>query len=359
MKTIFEEMFVITILSLAILLGGNTAMAQMKVGFVYVGPVGDHGWTYEHDQGRKAVEKAFGDKVKTTYVENVSEGPDAARVIQQLARGGNDIIFTTSFGFMNPTLKVAKTFPKVKFEHATGFKRAPNISTYSARFYEGRHVIGLIAGKVTKTNTVGYIASFPIPEVVRGINAAYLAAKSVNPNVKFKIVWVSTWFDPGKEADAAKALIDQGADVLMQHTDSPAAMQMAEKQGIFAFGQASDMSSFGPNAQLTSIINNWGPYYVKRVKAAMDGAWKSQDTWDGIKPGMVKIAAFSNRISSDVRKMAAKARDDISAGKLHPFTGPINKQDGSVWLKAGQTAPDGDLLGMNFYIEGIEGSLPK
>ena len=359
MRIICEKMFVVTILSLAILMGGEAVMAQTKVGFVYIGPVGDHGWTYEHDRGRKAVEKAFGNRVKTTYVENVSEGPDAARVIQQLARAGNEIIFTTSFGFMNPTLKVAKMFPKIKFEHATGFKRSANVSTYSARFYEGRHVIGLIAGKMTKTNTVGYIASFPIPEVVRGINAAYLAAKSVNQNVKFKIIWVSTWFDPGKEADAAKALIDQGADVLMQHTDSPAAMQIAEKQKIFAFGQASDMSTFGPSAQLTSIIDDWGPYYVKRVKAVMDGTWKSQDTWDGIAPGMVGISAFSERIPSDVRNMATKARNDIAAGKLHAFTGPINKQDGSVWLKAGQKAPDGDLLGMNFYVEGIVGSLPK
>ena len=359
MRIICEKMFVVTILSLAILMGGEAVMAQTKVGFVYIGPVGDHGWTYQHDQGRKAVEKAFGDKVKTNYLEKISEGPDSARAIQQLARDGNKIIFTTSFGYMNPTLKVAKMFPKVKFEHNTGYKQATNVSTYSARFYEGRHVIGLIAGKMTKTNTVGYIASFPIPEVVRGINAAYLAAKSVNPKVKFKIIWVSTWFDPGKEADAAKALIDQGADVLMQHTDSPAAMQMAEKRGIFAFGQASDMSSFGPNAHLTSIVNNWGPYYVQRIKAVMGGSWKKQDTWDGIGPGMVKISAFSSRMPADVRKMAAKARDDISAGKLHPFTGPINKQDGSVWLKAGQTAPDGDLLGMGFYVEGIEGSLPK
>lgn len=346
-------------LAVAFSIGTASAADKTKVGFVYVGPIGDHGWSYEHNQGRLAVEKAFGDRVKTTYVENVSEGPDAARVIQQLARGGHSVIFTTSFGFMNPTLKVAKRFPKVKFEHATGFKRSKNVATYSGRFYEGRHVIGLIAGKMTKSNTVGYIASFPIPEVVRGINAAYLAAKSVNPKVKFKIVWVSTWFDPGKEADAANALIDQGADVLMQHTDSPAAMQIAEKKGIYAFGQASDMVKFGPKAQLTSIIDDWGPYYVARVKAAMDGTWKSQDTWDGIGPGMVDIAPFSKSIPNDVRAMAAKARDNIAAGKLHPFTGPINKQDGSPWLKAGQTASDGELLGMNFYVQGVEGSLPK
>ena len=342
----------------ALSVGAAGAAEKVKVGFVYVGPIGDHGWSYQHNEGRLAVEEAFGDKVETTYVESVSEGPDAARVIQQLARS-HDIIFTTSFGYMNPTLKVAKRFPKVKFEHATGFKRAANVSTYSARFYEGRMVIGLIAGKVTKTNTIGYIASFPIPEVVRGINAAYLAAKSVNPAIKFKVVWVNTWFDPGKEADAARALIDQGADVLMQHTDSPAAMQIAEEKGIFAFGQASDMIKFGANAQLTSIIDNWAPYYVARVKAVMDGTWSSQDTWDGIGPGMVEMATFSKRIPEDVRALAAKARDDIAAGKLYPFTGPINKQDGSVWLKAGETASDGDLASMNFYIEGVEGSLPN
>ena len=357
--TIFKLAASAFALAVAFSIGTASAADKTKVGFVYVGPIGDHGWSYEHNQGRLAVEKAFGDRVKTTYVENVSEGPDAARVIQQLARGGHSVIFTTSFGFMNPTLKVAKRFPEVKFEHATGFKRSKNVATYSGRFYEGRHVIGLVAGKMTKSNTVGYIASFPIPEVVRGINAAYLAAKSVNPKVKFKIVWVSTWFDPGKEADAANALIDQGADVLMQHTDSPAAMQVAEKKGIYAFGQASDMVKFGPKAQLTSIIDDWGPYYVARVKAAMDGTWKSQDTWDGIGPGMVAIAPFSKSIPNDVRAMAVKARDNIAAGKLHPFTGPINKQDGSPWLKAGQTASDGELAGMNFYVQGVEGSLPK
>ncbi|SLN76010.1 BMP family ABC transporter substrate-binding protein [Oceanibacterium hippocampi] len=339
--------------------GTAGAADKVKVGFIFVGPIGDHGWSYEHNQGRLAIEKEFGDKVETTYVENVSEGPDAERVIQRLAQGGSDIIFTTSFGFMNPTIKVAKRFPKVKFEHATGFKRDANVSTYSSRFYEGRHVIGLIAGKMTKTNTIGYIASFPIPEVVRGINAAYLAAKSVNPDIKFKVVWVSTWFDPGKEADAAKALIDQGADILMQHTDSPAAMKIAEEAGIFAFGQASDMHRFGPNAQLTSIVDAWSPYYISRVKAVMDGTWESTDTWGGFDSGMVLLSDYSDKIPADVREMAEKAHDAIKAGTLHPFTGPINKQDGSVWLKAGETAPDGDLLGMNFYVEGVEGSLPK
>ena len=335
------------------------AMAdKLKVGFVYVGPVSDGGWTYEHDVGRKAVEAEYGDKVETTYVESVSEGPDAERVITQLSQQ-NDMVFTTSFGYMNPTVKVAKRFPNVKFEHATGFKRADNVAVYSSRFYEGRHVIGLIAGEMTKSNIIGYIASFPIPEVIRGINAAYLAAKSVNPDVKMKIVWVNTWFDPGKEADAAKALIYQGADILMQHTDSGAPMQIAEQQGIYAFGQASNMANFGPNAQLTGIIDDWAPYYVQQVGKAMDGSWSSTDTWGGFDTGMVALAPFGDAVSAELKAKAIAARDNIANGNLHPFTGPINKQDGSVWLKAGETADDGTLLGMDFYVEGIEGSVPK
>ena len=351
------------LLAAAVTAAAPAALAQakdkVKVGFIYVGPVGDFGWSYEHDQGRLAVEEHFGDKVETSYLESVPEGPDAERALRQMAQSGHDLIFTTSFGYMNPTIKVAKQFPQVKFEHATGYKRAANVSTYSARFYEGRHVIGLIAGHMTETNTVGYIASFPIPEVVRGINAAYLAAKSVNPDVKFKIVWVNTWFDPGKEADAANALIEQGADVIMQHTDSPAAMTIAEEKGIFAFGQASDMKQFGPTARLSSIIDDWAPYYIARTQAVMDGTWESMDTWDGIAPGMVEIGEFSDRIPEEVRAQAQAAADAIAAGTLHPFTGPINKQDGSPWLAAGETADDGTLAGMNFYVEGVEGELPK
>jgi basic membrane protein A and related proteins len=338
---------------------GAEAADKVKVGFVYVGPIGDHGWSYQHNQGRLALEKEFGDKVETTYVENVSEGPDAERVIQQLAQQGNDLIFTTSFGFMNPTLKVAKRFPKVKFEHATGFKRADNLSTYNIRWYEGRYVAGIIAGKMTKSNTIGYIGSFPIPEVVMGINAAYLGAKSVNPNVKFKIVWVSSWFDPGKEADAAKALTDQGADILFQHTDSPAPMKLAEQQGIFAVGQASDMKAFGPTAQLTAIMDNWTPYYIQRVKAVMDGSWKSTDTWGGLKSGMLKLAPWNPKIPADVVKLAEDAEAKIESGAFHPFTGPMKKQDGTEFLKAGQVIKDADLEAMNFYVEGIEGTLPK
>ncbi len=343
---------------------GKEEIAEVKfdgvtAGFVYVGPVADAGWTYEHDQGRLAIEKEYGEKIKTVFVESVSEGPDSERVISQMAANGADVIFTTSFGYMNPTIKVAKQFPDVKFEHATGYKRGENVATYSSRFYEGRHVLGLIAGKMTTTNTVGYIASFPIPEVVRGINAAYLAAKSVNPQVKFKVIWISTWFDPGKEADAAKALIDQGADILMQHTDSAAPMKIAEERGIYAFGQASDQSSYGPNAQLTAIIDDWSPYYAKRVGAVMDGSWASTDTWGGFNTGMVALAPYGKSVPADVQALADKARIDIAEGRLHAFTGPVNKQDGSVWLKSGETADDGTLLGMDFYVEGIEGSLPQ
>ncbi|MAI48999.1 MAG: BMP family ABC transporter substrate-binding protein [Rhodospirillaceae bacterium] len=337
----------------------SAAQAQLKVGFVYVGPIGDHGWSYEHNQGRLAIEKALGDKVITTYVEKVPEGADAQRVISKLASSGHGLIFTTSFGYMNPTLRAAKRFPKVKFEHATGFKRAANMSTYSARFYEGRYVVGKIVGNMTKSNVIGYIASFPIPEVIRGINATYLSARSVNPKVKIKIVWVSTWFDPGKEADAAKTLIDQGADVIMQHTDSPAPVQVAQRRGVWAVGQASDMTNFGPKAHLTSIIDDWAPYYIARTKAVLDGTWKSTDTWDGFKPGMVQMSAYNKAIPADVVALAKKTRADITAGKLFPFTGEIKDQSGKVRVKAGEKANDGVLAGMNFYVQGIDGVIPK
>jgi basic membrane protein A and related proteins len=358
-----KRIVVLLAVLLAAGLGAAGVFAQTpvkpKISFVYVGPIGDHGWSYQHHKGLEAIKQQFGDKITTSFVENVPEGPDAERVIDQLAATGSGLIFTTSFGFMNPTIKVAARHPNVKFEHATGFKQAPNVATYNARFYEGRHVIGLIAGKMTKTNTIGYIGSFPIPEVVMGINAAYLAAKSVNPNVKFKVVWVSTWFDPGKEAAAAKALVDQGADILMQHTDSPAAMQYAEEKGVMAFGQASDMAAFGPNAQLTAIVDDWKPYYLRRVKALLEGTWTTGDVWDGIAQGTVVLAPWSPKIPADVVKLAETARDNIATGVLHPFTGPIKRQDGSLWLKEGETASDKDLLAMNFYVEGLDGALPK
>ena len=348
-----------TALALAGLMMATSAQAaELKVGFVYVGPVGDFGWTYQHDQGRLAVEKEFGDRVETTYVESVPEGPDAERVIRQLAASGHGLIFTTSFGYMDPTLKVAKMFPKVKFEHATGYRRADNVSTYSARFYEGRHVIGMIAGMMTKTNKIGYIASVPIPEVVRGINAVTLAAQAVNPDITTQVIWVYSWYDPGKEADAAKALISSGADIIMQHTDSPAALQAAQNSGVLAFGQASDMIKFGPDAQMTAIVDNWAPYYIERVRAVLDGTWESSDSWGGLAVGEVEMAPYTN-LPADVIAAAEKAAADVASGAVHPFTGPINDRDGAERIAAGATADDGMMLGMDWFVEGVQGDLPK
>jgi simple sugar transport system substrate-binding protein len=342
------------------LAGAAFAQDKIKVGFIYVGPVGDGGWTYEHDQGRLALEAALGDQVETVYQESVPEGADAERAMTQMALAGADLIFTTSFGYMDPTLNVAAKFPNVKFEHATGFKRADNVSTYSARFYEGRAVQGLIAGRMTKTNKIGYIGSFPIPEVIRGINSSFLHAKRVNPDVEFSIIWVFTWFDPAKEADAAKALIEQGADVILQHTDSTAPQAAAEKAGnVITFGQASDMAEYAPSPRVSSIIDNWGPYYIARTQAVIDGTWTSTDTWDGIGAGMVGIGEITDAVPADVKAEAEALRDAIAAGEYFPFTGPINKQDGSVWLAAGEVADDGTLAGMSFYIEGLSGDIPN
>jgi basic membrane protein A len=351
---------VLTGVLLAFGLGTAAVAADVKVGFVYVGPIGDGGWTYEHDKGRLAVEKHFGDRVETIYQENVPEGADAERVMTTMAMQGADLIFTTSFGYMDPTINVAKKFPNVKFEHATGYKRSDNVSTYSARFYEGRAIQGHIAGKMTKTNKVGYIASFPIPEVIRGINSAYIHAKKVNPDIEFNIIWVYTWFDPAKEADAAKALIDQGADVVLQHTDSTAPQAAAKEAGnVITFGQASDMGEYAPMPRVSSIIDDWAPYYIARTQAVLDGTWESVDTWDGIGPGMVGIGEISDAVPADVKAEAMAMRDAIANGTYHPFTGPIKKQDGSDWLGAGETSDDGTLLGMNFYVEGITAEVPK
>ncbi|TCL00373.1 nucleoside-binding protein [Shimia isoporae] len=352
--------------SAAVALGlATTAMADdpTKVGFVYVGPVGDGGWTYEHDKGRKAVEAAFGDKVETTYVESVPEGADAVRVITQMALQGADLIFTTSFGYMDPTIEVAKKFPNVKFEHATGYKQADNVSVYSARFYEGRAIQGHIAGHMTKTNKIGYIASFPIPEVIRGINSAYIHAKKVNPDVEFSIIWAYTWFDPAKEADAAKALIEQGADVILQHTDSTAPQAAAQAAGnVVTFGQASDMGEYAPFPRVSSIIDDWGPYYVARTKAVMDGTWESVSTWDGIGAGMVGIGEITDAVPAEVKASALEMVAALADGSYHAFTGPLNKQDGTPWLAEGETASDyGDdgLAGMNFYLEGLTAEIPN
>jgi basic membrane protein A len=335
-----------------------SAADKLKVGFIYLGPIGDFGWTYQHEVGRQAMVKALGDKVETTYLENVNEGPDAERSIEQLARAGNQLIFTTSFGYMDPTVKVASKYPKVMFEHATGFKRAANVSTYAGRWYEARYIQGVIAGKMSKKGVLGYIVSFPIPEVISGINATMLGAQTVNPNIKVKIIWVSTWFDPGKEADAAKALADQGADVLMQHTDSPAAMQIAAQRNILAFGQDSDMIKFGPKSQLTSIIDKWEPYYTQRAKDVLSGSWKSTDTWGGLKTDMVVMAPYTN-MPDDVKALAMKTEAAIKAGTLHPFKCPVTMQDGkTVECKGGDRLADEQILSMNYYVKGVDDKIP-
>jgi len=335
-----------------------SAADKLKACWIYVGPVGDFGYSYEHDQGRKAVEKALGDKVETAFLENVAEGPDAERAIERFARQGCKIIFTTSFGFMDPTIKVAAKYPDVKFEHATGYKRADNVSTYNARFYEGRYVMGQIAAKMSKAGVSGYIASFPIPEVVMGINAYMLGAQSVNPDFKVKIIWVNSWYDPGKEADAAKVLFGQGADIIAQHTDSTAALQVAQDQGKLGFGQSSDMIKFAPKAQLTANMDDWDTYYIKRVKDVLDGTWKSEDTWGGMKDEMVLLAPLTN-MPDDVKKMAEESEAKIKSGQLFPFTGPITKQDGTTVGEAGKSLPDSELLGMNYYVKGIDDKLPQ
>jgi len=349
-----------TLIAAAVFAGTATgATAQSaepaKVGFVYVGPIGDHGWTYRHDVGRQAIEEAFGDRVVTTFVESVNEGPDAERVLRQMASTGHDLIFTTSFGFMNPTVKVAKRSPDVKFEHCTGYKRAPNVATYAARFYEGRTVIGKMAGRMTESGVIGYIGSFPIPEVVRGINAFTLALQSERPDATVKVVWINSWYDPAKEANAAKALIDQGADIIVQHTDSPAALQVAEQRGVYAFGQASDMRSFAPNAQLTAIVDNWNSYYVERTRRVLNGTWESTDTWGGLASGLVEMAPYGDAVAEDVRQLADETITAIKAGDLHPFTGPIRDQAGEIRIPAGEVADDKMLLGMDWYVPGVEG----
>ncbi len=332
--------FLLTLTSLIPLQMAN-AGDKVKVGFIYVGPVGDHGWTYMHDQGRQLVEEELAGLVDTSYVENVPEGPDAERVMRQMALSGHDIIFATSFGYMDAMLKVAKDFPDVKFEHATGYKTAPNMSVYSSKFYEGRYVQGVIAGMMSKAGKAGYIASFPIPEVVRGINAFYLGATSINPDFDIDVIWVNTWYDPGKESDAARVLIQQGADIITQHTDSPAPLQTAADEGIFAFGQASDMSIFAPDTQLTSIIDQWGPYYVERVKAVIEGTWEMEDTWGGMDTGMVEMAPYTN-MPFNVQLAAESIEEKILKGQFNIFPGK------SI----------GDLLGMNEYVDGIDAQLP-
>lgn len=333
------------------------AQEKLKVGFVYVSPTGEAGWTYNHDQARLALEKQFPGVVKTTFVENVAEGADAERVITQLAKSGHELIFTTSFGYMNPTIKVAKRFPDVKFEHATGYKRAKNVGTYFDRIYEARYLTGVVAGYMSKTDIVGYIGAFPIPEVVRGINAFALGVRSVKPEAKVKVVWVNTWFDPAKEREAANSLIDQKADVITFHTDSPAPVQAAQEAGIYAVGYHSDMSEYGEKAHLTAAVHNWKGFYKKRVVEVLAGNWKSEDVWAGFSAGMTQLAPFNDDVPTDVIAKVNELKAKIIEGKFHPFTGPLKNQAGKTILAAGEVMSDKELLGMSYYVEGVDGKL--
>src|SRR5210317_597392 len=334
------------------------AADPVKVGFVYVGPIGDHGWTYRHDIGRQQVEEAYGDKVETVFVESVPEGPAAERVMRQMAKGGADIIFATSFGYMQSMAKVAKEFPNVKFEHATGYKQSENMATYGLRLYQARHVQGIIAGMMTKTNKICYVAAFPIPEVIREINTYYLGAKKMNPDVEIMITWANTWYDPGKESQAAKVMMAEDCDMVAQHTDSPAPLQAAQLKGKLGFGQASDQIKFAPKAQLTATIDNWGPYYIKKVGQVIDGNWQVEDYFGHMNEDAVQMAPFTN-MPDDVKAKAQAVKDAISNGEYFAFTGPIKDNTGKLQLADGVVADDQHLNTMMYYVEGIDATVPK
>jgi basic membrane protein A and related proteins len=337
---------------------GAQSKEPLKIGFVYVSPIGDAGWTFQHDTGRKEMEKALAGKVTTKYVESVPEGADAERVIRDLAQSGHTLIFTTSFGYMNPTIKVATAFPKVSFEHATGYKTAKNVGIYNARFYEGRYLAGIVAGRMSKTGVAGYVAAFPIPEVVMGINAFARGMRSVNPKAEVKVIWVNSWFDPGRESEASNTLISQGADVLTHHTDSTAAVQTAEAKKVYAIAYHSDMSKYGPNAQLTAVTHHWGDYYTKVAQSVIDGKWQPDNVWGGIKDGMIRLAPFNKVVPPDVVAQVKKAEGEIASGKLNVFTGPMKTNDGREVLAAGKTLTDAELSKMDYYVEGVVGKLP-
>lgn len=332
--------------------------APLKVAFAYVGPVGDGGWTFAHDNGRKAVEKEFGDKVVTSFVEKVPESADAERVFRDLAGQGNKLIFGTTFGYMEPMLKIAPDFKDVKLEHATGYKTAENLRTYDSRTYEGAYMAGVVAGKMTKTNTLGVVGSIPIPEVIRNINSFTMGAQSVNPKIKTKVVWVNEWFNPPKETEAATALINGGADVLMQNTDSPAVLQTAEKMGKRAFGWDSDMTAYGPKAHLGSAVINWGPYYIKAVRDVLDGKWATGSSWWGVKEGAIDFVSLAADVPADVKTKLEEVKAGLKAGTLHPWTGPIVDQAGKEVLAKGVVADDKFLGGVKFYVKGVEGKVP-
>ena len=339
---------------------GNTFAAneKLKIGFIYSGPVSDVGWTYQHDLGRKMVEKEFGPKVETVFVESVPESADAERVIRQLISDGCKMIFTTSFGFMDPTINVAKDHPNVIFEHCSGYKLAKNVGVYQSRFYEGAYLLGVIAGLMTKSNTLGYVAPFPIPEVKRNLNAWVLGAKSVNPKIITKVIWISSWYDPPKEQEAAQTLINQGADSLYQNTDSPAVVELAQTKGLYAFGQDSDMSRFGPRSHLSGNTVNWGVYYVAKVRQALESKWKAEDTKWGMKEGMIKLVPVNKEVPAKVAEHFEKLKAQTLAGKFYAFNGPIKDQAGKEIVSAGKSVTEDELWKMSWYVDGILGKQP-
>ncbi|MCD2176984.1 BMP family ABC transporter substrate-binding protein [Rhizobium sp. C1] len=336
-------------------LGGKAFAAEkVKIGFIFLGPVGDYGWTWAHNKARLQVEKELGDKVETVYVENVQEDASAIPVIRDLAQQGCKLIFTTSYGYMDQTIAVAKEFPNVKFEHCTGYKRADNVATYNSKFHEGRAVLGTIAGKMSKSGTIGYLGSYKVPEVVLGVNSMALSAQKQNPNAKVKLVLIDSWFDPPKEAAATETLINLGCDIVATHTDSPGPLQILEQKKLYGFGQGADMSRFAPNAHLTAIEDIWGPYYVERAKMILDGSWKSTDTWDGMKEGTVVISPYNKVVPADVVKLADGIQAGYKDGSYDIFKGPIYDQEGKLRVKEGETMKLADLAVMDWFVKGVE-----
>ena len=340
-------------------LSPNLHAEPLKAGFVYVSPITEAGWTRQHEEGRKAVDKALGITVKTTFVENVAEGADAERVIRDLAREGHKIIFTPSFGYMEPTLKVAQEFPDVKFESITGYKTAPNVATANARYYEGRYLAGVAAGRMTRTHVAGYVAGFAIPEVLQGINAFALGMRSVNPRAQVKVVWLNLWFDPSKEREAAMALFNQNVDVIAFHTGSTAVMTAAQERGKMAVAYHSDMRKVAPDAQIIAVTHEWGAYYTARVKAVQQGQWQTGNVWGGVKEGMVRVGDFGPKVPNTVQAEVLAKQKDVASGKLQPFAGPITDNEGKLVLPAGQALSDAQILGMNYLVAGVQGRIAK
>ena len=330
------------------------AAKDLQVGFIYVSPTGDAGWSYSHDLGRQAVEKL--DDVKTSFVEAVPEGPDSERVMLNMARKNYDVIFATSYGYMDPMLKVAKQFPKIVFMHCSGYKQAKNMGNYFGRIYQARYLAGMVAGAMTKSNTLGYVAAFPIPEVIRGINAYALGAQAVNPDVQVRVVWTKTWYDPATEKEAAKSLLDVGADVIAQHQDSPSPQEAAAEKGVYSVGYHSDMSSFAPKAHLTAPVWNWSPYYVKIIEQVRNGTWKSGSVWPGLEDGIVDLAPFGPMVPKAVQEKVLAKKEAIKAGKFKVFSGPIKDQKGTLKVAAGASMPDKDIFGMTWFVQGVIGT---